>query len=135
MLVGAYFVIKPYFLEADQLKENPKMVFEQLNSMLIFMGLALSFSSLQDTSKTQNNFSKKIWESPKKGKLFIVIICCQILGTLIFGLVGYFIAEDGMIKELSIGAIVLGLGMFGFLKGMIELFENHRLDKKAPLGD
>jgi len=124
-----FFAFKPYISGLEEVKENPDLMFKYLNSVLIFMGLAISFSSLQDTSKTQNKLSKKIWESPAKGKIMIILMCCMILFMLIYGLIGYFVAEKGMIKDLSIGTIVLGLGMFGLLKAAVEMFENHRLDK------
>jgi len=130
MLIGLYFAFKPYLLGIEQLRENPDLIFKNLNSLLIFMGLGVSFSSLQDTTKTQNKFSEKIWKNPKKGKLMIASISLMILFFLTFGLIGYYFAKVGVLKELSIGIIVLGLGMFGFLKAAIEMFENHRTDKK-----
>ncbi|CAM4154731.1 MULTISPECIES: hypothetical protein [Flavobacterium] len=131
MLIGLYFAFIPYLSGMEIVKENPKLIFENLNSVLIFMGLGTSFSSLQDTSKTQNKFSKKIWENPIKGKLTIIIMCLTILFLLIFGLTGYFTTHEGILKDLSVGIIVLSLGMFGFLKAAIEMFENHRKDKNT----
>ena len=131
MLIATYFVLSPYINEIEQLKKNPDLLFKNLNLTLIFMGLGISFSSLQDTSKTQNKFSKKIWENPKKGKIMIAFMSFMILCSLIFGLIGYFSTEIGILKELSIGIIVLGLGMFGLLKASIEMFENHRKDKNT----
>lgn len=129
MLLALYFAFKPYFFGFDQLKEKPELVFENLNSLLIFMGLAVSFSSLQDTTKTQNKFSEKIWRSPKKGKIMIGVISAMIIYFLFLGLTGYYFKENGPLKDLSMGIIVFALGMFGFLKTAIEMFENHRLDK------
>ncbi|MCH7400847.1 hypothetical protein ACFOUP_12775 [Belliella kenyensis] len=129
MLIAVYFAFSPYILGLDALKANPGLIFQQLNTSLIFMGLGISFSSLQDTTKTQNKFSKDIWENPKKGKVTIILMAMFILLILIIGLGGYLIADDGALKNLSIGFIVLGLGMFGFLKAAIEMFENHRKDK------
>lgn len=131
MLVTAYFVLKPELFESELLKENPMLLFKSFNSALIFMGLAVSFSSLQDTSKTQNKLSKKIWEDPLKGKIMIILISCLIFLFLIAGLIGYFKTTDGILNEVSVGIIILGLGMFGFLKAMIEMFENHRKDKNS----
>ncbi|MET6990284.1 hypothetical protein [Sediminicola arcticus] len=131
MLIGLYFAFSPYLLGMEILKENPKLIFENFNSVLIFMGLGTSFSSLQDTSKTQNTFSRKIWENPIKGKITIIVMCLTILFSLIFGLTGYFNAQDGILKDLSVGIIVLSLGLFGFLKAAIEMFENHRKDKNT----
>ncbi|MGB5385124.1 MAG: hypothetical protein WBN19_14795 [Lutimonas sp.] len=113
----------------EQLKQNPDLIFQSLNSALIFMGLSISFSSLQDTTKTQNKVSKKIWQDPVKGKIMIMLMSFMILFFLISGLIGYYKMEFGILKDLSIGIIVLGLGMFGLLKAAIEMFENHRIDK------
>jgi len=129
MLIALYFAFSPYLLGMEQLRESPDLVFKSLNNLLIFMGLGVSFSSLQDTTKTQNKFSKKIWESPKKGKITIITMCSSILLILFLGLIGYLNAINGILKDLSVGLIVLSLGMFGFLKAAIEMFENHRKDK------
>ena len=129
MLMGLYFALKPYFYGTEILKENPDLIFQNLNSLLIFMGLGVSFSSLQDTTKTQNKISEKIWKSPRKGKIMIAVISLQILCFLTFGLIGFYFTKGGVLKELSIGIIILGLGMFGFLKAAIVMFENHRIDK------
>ena len=131
MLVGLYFALIPYLQGMEQLKQNPDFISQSLNTVLIFMGLSVSFSSLQDTSKTQNKVSKKIWQDPRKGKIMIVLMSLMILFFLISGLVGYFVLEFGILKDLSIGIIVFGLGMFGLLKAAIEMFENHRLDKNS----
>lgn len=127
MLVSLYFAFKPYLQGAEQL--DPDVIFESLNSLLIFMGLAISFSSLQDTTKTQNKFSERIWKNPKKGKIMIALIGFQIFFLLGLGLVGFFVTKEGVLNQISIGFIVLSLGMFGFLKAAIEMFENHRTDK------
>lgn len=129
MLMGLYFAFKPYFQEIEELKANPDLIFQNLNSLLIFMGLGVSFSSLQDTSKTQNKFSEKIWKHPIKGKIMITIMSLITLSFLTIGLIGYYFTKVGILKELSIGLFVLGLGMFGLIKAAIEMFENHRTDK------
>lgn len=131
MLIGLYFAFSPYLLGIEKLKENPDLILENLNSALIFVGLGASFSSLQDTTKTQNKFSRKIWENPIKGKITIILMCLTILFLLVLGLIGYFNAVNRILKDLSVGIIVLSLGMFGFLKAGIEMFENHRKDKNT----
>jgi hypothetical protein len=129
MLIALYFAFSPYLFGIDGLKENPNLIFTQLNRCLIFMGLGVSFSSLQDTAKTQNKLSKDVWENPRKGKIVIIIMSLLIFYILTMGLIGYLNDVDGFLNDLSIGLIVLGLGMFGFLKAAIEMFENHRKDK------
>ena len=94
------------------------------------MGLAISFSSLQDTTTTQNNISKKIWESPLKGKIMIFIMASMSMGFILIGMKFYFGTHDNGLKELSIGLIVLGIGLIGLLKTAIEMFEHHRMDRQ-----
>ena len=131
MLIALYFVLSPYFNGIEQIKKNPDLIFENLNLMLIFMGLAISFSTLQDTNKTQNKFSKRIWESPKKGKIALIYLSLLCLFLVIYGLYGFFNNNNEVLKEISLGIIVLGIGMIGMLKTAIEMFENHRKDKNT----
>ena len=100
-----------------------------LNSALIFLGILVGFSTLQDTTKTQNKISRKTWESPRKGRIALWTISLLVLLFLISGLVGYFSSRENIHKEVSFGLLVLGIGMLGMLKGAIEMFENHRSDK------
>ena len=129
MFIAFYYALSPYLSGIENLKDNTNLIFLKLNTGLIFMGLAVSFSSLQDTTKTQNKFSKDIWENLKKGKIVISVMAITIFLFIILGLVSYLNSFDGILNDLSIGFIVLGLGMFGFLKAAVEMFENHRKDK------
>jgi uncharacterized protein YqhQ len=124
MLVALYYMLIPYFRGFD-------MIWESYNFALLFMGLSISFSTLQDTTKAQNNLSKKIWQSPKKGKIALVIIALMVLYFILIGLYGIFIAKSPALQHLSYGMIVLGIGIIGLLKAAIEMFENHRLDKNS----
>lgn len=101
----------------------------ELNSGLVFYGIGLSLSTLQDTTKTQNNLSKRIWEDPQKGKAFLRLLGVMIAFFLIVGLIGYFRVSEGIFKDISFGLIVIGIGLIGLLKSGSEMFENHRLDK------
>jgi hypothetical protein len=129
MLTGLYFSFVPYLYGFDKLKQDPGLLFDNLNASLIFIGLGVSFASLQDTTKTQNQFSLSIWQNPKKGKIAISLMAMMIVLLLLLGLTGYFSVGQGRLKDMSVGIIVLGLGMFGFLKCAIEMFEHHRQDK------
>ncbi len=124
MLLAVFYVLKPYFNGFA-----PQETFNDLNNVLLFMGIAISFLSLQDTQKTQNKISKKIWTNPKKGRAYILLIAAMTLIILISGLSLYFIDSNHRITELSIGMIVLGISMIGLLKTAVEMFENHRTDK------
>lgn len=128
MLGGLYYAISPFLNGFD-----PETILENVNTLLVFMGLGISFSTLQDTSKTQNEVSKRIWEDPKKGKRFIAILAFFTFGIMIFGMFEYLNVSDTKLKDLSFGFIVLGISLLGMLKAAIEMFENHRLDKNPPL--
>ena len=101
-----------------------------LNSALIFLGILVGFSTLQDTTKTQNKISRKIWESPIKGRIALWTISVLVLLFLISGLTGFLSSRENIHKEVTFGLIVLGIGMLGMLKGAIEMFENHRKDRE-----
>ena len=105
-------------------------IWEDYNNLLMFMGLAISFSTLQDTTKTQNKISQRVWENPTYGKITIGILLFTTFLLLAIGITGLYAAKDSVLKNLSMGVIVLGLGMIGMAKAMLEMFENHRLDKK-----
>ncbi len=134
MFIALYFAFKPYLNGFEASAHSIDLIFESLNKMLIFMGLAISFSTLQDTSKTQNKLSRKIWEHPKKGKITIVILALFTLFLVALGLISLFNIHDTRLKELSIGIIVLGIGLVGMLKTTIEMFEYHRKDKNITAG-
>ncbi|SMG52079.1 hypothetical protein SAMN05661096_03857 [Marivirga sericea] len=131
MLTALFFALKPYFHGFDYMVEHYMLMLEDFNKMLIFMGLGISFSTLQDTTKTQNKFSQKIWEDPKKGKIVLYVMLFMVLLLITFGCSAYFFMPNEAFQELSIGSIVLGIGFIGFLKTGFEVFENHRLDKKV----
>ncbi|MET0655203.1 MAG: hypothetical protein ABWX93_06970 [Pseudoxanthomonas sp.] len=120
LLVAMGYVAYPYFAGFDRF-------WPSLNSALIFSGLAISFSTLQDTTKTQNNFSKRIWQDPRKGMIALAVISATTLAFLVLGMFGLFLARDGILKEVSFGVLMLGLGYFGLLKSAIEMHENHRV--------
>jgi len=128
LLAALYFAIEPY-LGGLNLSNDKEIVIQSLNNVLIFMGLGVSFSTLQDTTKTQNKMSKKVWESPVKGKVFISFLTLMTLFLIITGLMLFFDSANVIFKDVSFGLIIMGIGMIGLLKASVEMFENHRLDK------
>lgn len=122
MLLGLYFAVYPYFAGFDT-------IWDSMNNLLIFMGLGISFSTLQDTSKVQNEASRRVWEDPKKGRTFLIFMSVFTLLFMILGLIGYFFAPNKILQELAFGLLVLGIGFMGMVKSAVEMFENHRKDK------
>ena len=98
--------------------------------MLIIMGLSISFSTLQDTYKVQNKFSKKVWQSPIKAQKLIIGLSLAISLTISTGVFFYFNAINSAIKKDSFGLIVFSIRLIGLLKSAIEIFEKNRRDKK-----
>lgn len=125
LLISMVYVVTPYVSGFDGF-------WQAINKALIFAGLSISFSTLQDTTRTQNNFSKKIWQSPRKGSMALVLISLGALAMLVLGMYGFFVSASGIIKEVAIGVLMLGIGYIGLLKTAIEMYENHRLDRNGP---
>lgn len=124
LLAGVWYYIP--FLQS-LLNHEPDYFY--LNNVLIFFGVAISFSSLQDPRKTQNKLSRKIWQSPRKGKLAIIYIAALAFSFIIGGLTAMYLTSSQESQGISVGITVLGIGLIGLLKTAIEMFENHRNDK------
>lgn len=122
MLTAMYFIIQPYF---NGFEDAPAYI----NKGLIFIGLGISFSTLQDTTKTQNKLSLKIYQNPTYARVFIIAMVILIMFFIVSGLIGLFSLEDNQLSEVALGMIVLGIGMIGMLKAIFEMAENHRTDK------
>jgi di/tricarboxylate transporter len=119
-----------YYLFISSILRN-QIEWREFNNVLVFVGIALSLSTLQDTTKTQNTFSRKIWESPIKGKIALVVISLMTIAFLCIGLIAFLDSKENIQKEISFGLIVLGIGLIGLLKAAIEMFDNHRKDKNT----
>ena len=128
MLVALYYALRAG-IDASRMKsEGATVVLAAANSALVFAGLAISFSTLQDTTTTQNEFSRKIWQSPRKGMIALWMITLSTAAMLLVGLYGFF-ANTGALQDVATGLMMLGLGYVGLLKSAVEMFENHRSDK------
>ncbi len=101
-----------------------------LNNVLILFGIGMSFSTLQDTTTTQNKFSKKIWQHPTKGKVMITVIAFMSFALIVIGMLALFLFNVDQTESVAVGITVLGIGMLGILKAALEMFENHRLDRR-----
>ncbi len=119
LLIAIFYCYRPLIYSLDS-------IWIDLNKGLVFLGLGISFSTLQDTTKTQNKLSKRIFENPRYARLFLIFLVFQILFFITLGMVGLFFTQNGSIKEVSFGVIVFGIGMIGMLKSAIEMAENHR---------
>ncbi|HEY5822996.1 MAG TPA: hypothetical protein VIT44_01440 [Cyclobacteriaceae bacterium] len=129
MLIGLYFSCHPLFSDLNSIWN---LIWVDLNKTLIFFGLGISLSSLQDTSKTQNKLSRKVFENPKRSRIFLFVLSGYILFLMILGLCWMFLAETKALNELSFGVISLAIGLVGLLKSAIEMAEKHQKAVTAP---
>ena len=118
MGVAMLFALQPYFNGFED-------VFGSFNKMLMFMGLSISFSTLQDTTKTQNKLSLRIYQNPTYSKYFLIYVGVMILFFIALGIIGLLGTENSKLQELSLGMIVMGIGMIGMLKSVFEMAKNH----------
>lgn len=122
MLVALGYAIKPLVTGLDGLLDDA-------NYALLYMGIGIGLSSLQDPTRTQNEISRKVWQNPRKGMVMLWVLAFYAFGMIIVGLLGSYLSSTSAINQLSLGLFSLGLGMIGLLKTAIEMFEHHRLDK------
>jgi hypothetical protein len=118
MVLALFYAYKPLF-------NGLESILADFNHALIWMGLGISFSTLQDTTKTQNKLSLKVWQNPKYAKVFIYTFGLFTLFLLVFGVFGIFLSSSVVLKEVAFGLIVLAIGLLGMLKAAIEMAENH----------
>lgn len=124
MVTAAYYVV--LFV----LSGKEGMNLQYVNTALVFAGIAISVSTLQDTTTTQNEISRKVWEHPVKGKIMLGFLAVYAFAFMTIGLLGFVRSAGGVVEDISLGLIVLGIGMIGLLKAAAEMFENHRLDRR-----
>ncbi len=110
-------------------------VFDDWNYALLYAGIGIGLSSLQDPTRTQNQVSRRVWQDPRKGGWMLVLLSGYAIGTMVVGLAGAYMADSTVVNQLSLGLVAFGLGMVGLLKTAIEMREHHRLDKQRVLLD
>ncbi len=119
MVLGSYYVIHP-------LVDGFQNIWSDYNKLLVFYGLAISLSTLQDTTKTQNKFSERIWKDPKKSKMAIVYFSVFAFLLLVLGLYCLLGTANKNLNEISFGILALGVGFVGVLKAALEMAEHHQ---------
>lgn len=92
------------------------------NISLLMFGLGVSFSTLQDTTKTQNELSKKVWQDARKGKSALLMMATIIIMFVGFGLAGILIWPDTLLGALAYGMLALGIAYVGVLRSAMEMF-------------
>lgn len=128
LLVAMGYAALPLFRGLDGL-------LDALNSSLLYAGVGIGMSSLQDPTRTQNKVSRDVWEDPRKGYWMLWLLTAQALLPIVLGLLGAALAESAALSQLSLGLVAFGMGMIGLLKTAIEMREHHRRDRRAPVAE
>lgn len=123
MAVAAIYAAMPLFTGLS----NP---FDDWNYALLYAGVGVGLSSLQDPTRTQNKVSKNVWQDPRKGRIALWLLSLEALVPIVVGLIGAYLSTSTVLNQLSLGLVAFGLGMVGLLKTAIEMFEHHRLDRE-----
>ena len=112
---GTYFLIQ--FIKVVISGNNG---WEKINNFLVLIGVGLAFSSLKDPTRRYNFISKRIRKNETLGILVIVLISLLIVGLISFGLITMFLSKTYRSEAIAVGIIVLGIGLIGYLKYIVE---------------
>ncbi|MBE2211384.1 MAG: hypothetical protein IAE66_07225 [Xanthomonadaceae bacterium] len=130
LLVALGYVFKSGWALSAGKTGGLALVYDDWNYVLLYAGIGIGLSSLQDPTKTQNEISRRVWQDPRKGRWMLILLAAYALGAMGVGLVGAYLAADSVVNQLSLGLVAFGLGMVGLLKTAIEMREHHRLDRQ-----
>jgi len=125
LLLSAYYSLVTGFDLGQSLAKKLEIDLTNINMTLVFMGLAISLASLQDTTKVQFSFAKKIYQNRAKANFFFVVVAVEIFIFLGLGVAGMF-SSVRLLHEISFGLISLGVGLIGLLKAAVEMFEHQQ---------
>jgi len=116
LLLGMGFSLKRYFIENSD-------KWEDINTSMVFFGIALSFAGLADIKRI-GGMSKKILSNPRNGKLFIIYLSFLSLLIIGIGIYGSIQESNLDLKRKSTGLMILGIGIISLLKMSIELYKS-----------
>lgn len=127
MVLAMFYAFKPiYDIMALGIKDT---FLPNLNTVLMLMGIGVSFSALQDSTKTQNKMSRSIWQDEKKGAIMLWVMLAMTIFFFVAGGIGYFTATSSILEEIAVGLLVLGIGYTGVLSVAIEMYKYQQANK------
>ncbi len=130
LVVTAFHVIQAALASASIRTAGWTPTLDAANLALLYGGVAIGLSSLQDPTRTQNELSRRIWQDPVKGRVMLWVLAMEAFVPITVGLVGASLATDAVLGQLALGLVAFGLGMIGLLKTAIEMREHHRSDRR-----
>lgn len=125
ILIALYYCYEPVIKGFENFDKDS--IIENYNLGLLFLGIALSFSSLADIRK-RTKLGDKIFGKEKRAKKWLIYVCCLILFIFSFAIFCKFFSNDEKLENLSIGIFVFGIGMLGLLRMNIEIIKSYQKD-------
>jgi hypothetical protein len=122
--IAMYYTIMSVFTEVEAIWSN-------FNLGLLFLGLGISFGSLQDVTRPHYSLAKRVFESPSKAKAFVLLLAAEIILFIAMGLFALLGSKSPELREVAFGLIIFGLGMLGMLKTALESAEHHQRVKNT----
>lgn len=123
LLAALYYSYKPLIIGVDSFEKAE--IIANYNLVLLFFGIAFSFTSLADISK-RTKLGDKVFGKPKNAKRWLIYICSLIFITFALAIYTMFFPADEMLKELSIGLFVFGIGIIGLLRMNLEVIKTYQ---------
>jgi len=120
-LWGFYFLV-----QSISALKNGLNGWEEINNLLILTGMGLAFALLKDASRKANVVSNRVWGNYTIRVLVIAIISFSISGLIFLGLSTLFFSQTYRSEAVAVGMIVLGIGLLGYLKYVVERIESHK---------
>lgn len=129
MLAALGYAVKSVLTMLAVKKTGMVPVYDDWNYVLLYAGIGIGLSALQDPARTQNEVSRKVWADPRKGRWMLMLLASYALGAMGVGLAGAYLATSTALNQMSLGLVAFGLGMVGLLKTAIQMREHHRVDR------
>ena len=127
IIAALYYSYKPIIIGIDNFGKAE--IISNYNLVLLFFGIAFSFTSLADIRK-RTKLGNKIFGKQKNAKRWIIYICILVLFTFALAIYTMFFAKDEKLKDLSIGIFVFGIGIIGLLRMNLEIIKTYQPEWK-----
>lgn len=97
-----------------------------LNLLLVYAGVALILSTLQET---QTDLFHRIGQSPMKVKVFLGFMGTAAAAFFLAGIAGSMAAPNTPIRDIAVGCILMSVGMMNQVKVASEHFASPPSDQ------
>ena len=127
IVAALFYSYKPIIIGMDNFDKAE--LISNYNLVLLFFGIAFSFTSLADITK-RTKLGNKVFGTKKSAKRWITYICILILITFTLAIYTMFFAINENLKDLSIGIFVFGIGIIGLLRMNLEIIKTYQPEWK-----